>query len=63
MIASTRYINVIFLDIDGVLNGYNFWNLLGWDIISKFHSNKLKGWYRELTEPFGVHERIVKGEI
>ena len=60
MIASTRYINVIFLDIDGVLNGYNFWNLLGWDIISKFHSNKLKGWYRELTEPFGVHERKVK---
>ena len=60
MIASTRYINVIFLDIDGVLNGYNFWNLLGWDIISKFKSNKLKGWYRELTELFGVHERKVK---
>lgn len=53
-------INVIFLDIDGVLNGYNFWNLLGWNIISKFHSNKLKGWYRNLTEPFGVHERKVK---
>ena len=60
MIASTRYLNVIFLDIDGVLNGYNFWNLLGWDIISKFKSNRLKGWYRELTEPFGVHERKVK---
>ena len=60
MIASTRYINVIFLDIDGVLNGYNFWNLLGWDIISKFKSNRLKSWYRELTEPFGVHERKVK---
>ena len=58
MIAATRYINVIFLDIDGVLNGYNFWNLLGWNIISKFHSNKLKDWYRE--EPFGVHERKVK---
>lgn len=54
------FINVIFLDIDGVLNGYNFWNLLGWNIISKFNSNKLKGWYRELTEPFGVHERKVK---
>lgn len=54
------FINVIFLDIDGVLNGYNFWNLLGWNIISKFHSNKLKGWYRNLTEPFGVHERKVK---
>ena len=60
MIAATRYLNVIFLDIDGVLNGYNFWNLLGWDIISKFKSNKLKGWYRELTEPFGVHESKVK---
>ena len=54
------FINVIFLDIDGVLNGYNFWNLLGWDIISKFKSNRLKSWYRELTEPFGVHERKVK---
>lgn len=54
------FINVIFLDIDGVLNGYNFWNLLGWNIISKFNSSKLKGWYRELTEPFGVHERKVK---
>lgn len=60
MNAATRYINVIFLDIDGVLNGYNFWNLLGWDIVSKFHSNKLKGWYRNITEPFGVHERKVK---
>ena len=54
------FINVIFLDIDGVLNGYNFWNLLGWDIVSKFNSDRLKGWYRELTKPFGVHESKVK---
>ena len=54
------FINVIFLDIDGVLNGYNFWNLLGWNIISKFNSDRLKSWYRKLTEPFGVHERKVK---
>ena len=54
------FINVIFLDIDGVLNGYNFWNLLGWNIISKFNSDRLKGWYRDITEPFGVHERKVK---
>ena len=54
------FINVIFLDIDGVLNGYNFWNLLGWNIISKFNSDKLKSWYRDITEPFGVHERKVK---
>lgn len=54
------FINVIFLDIDGVLNGYNFWNLLGWNIISKFNSDRLKDWYRDITEPFGVHERKVK---
>ena len=54
------FINVIFLDIDGVLNGYNFWNLLGWNIISKFNSDRLKSWYRDITEPFGVHERKVK---
>ena len=54
------FINVIFLDIDGVLNGYNFWNLLGWNIISKFNSNRLKGWYRELTEPFGIQESKIK---
>ena len=54
------FVNVIFLDIDGVLNGYNFWNLLGWNIISKFNSDRLKGWYRDITEPFGVHERKVK---
>ena len=44
MIASTRYLNVIFLDIDGVLNGYNFWNLLGWDIISE-----LRNFFNEYT--------------
>ena len=54
------FTNIIFLDIDGVLNGYNFWNLLGWNIISKFNSDKLKSWYRDITEPFGVHERKVK---
>ena len=54
------FTNIIFLDIDGVLNGYNFWNLLGWNIISKFNSDRLKGWYRDITEPFGVHERKVK---
>ena len=54
------FINVIFLDIDGVLNGYNFWNLLGWNIICKFNSDRLKSWYRDITEPFGVHERKVK---
>lgn len=51
---------VIFLDIDGVLNGYNKWNLLGWKLICKFKCNKLRLWYRNITEPFGVHKRKVK---
>lgn len=46
---------VIFLDVDGVLNGYNFWNQLGWRIVSKIKSQKLKKWYRDVTEPFGIH--------
>lgn len=57
---TTSSIKVIFLDIDGVLNGYNFRNTLGWKIIRKFNSNKLKGWYRNLTQPFGVHKSKVK---
>ena len=52
--------NIIFLDIDGVLNGYNRWNTLGWDIVCKFNSERLRNWYRELTEPCGVHEKKVK---
>lgn len=51
---------IIFLDIDGVLNGYNFWNILGWKIISLTHSKKLKTWYRNTIKPFGVHENKVK---
>jgi hypothetical protein len=52
--------NIIFLDIDGVLNGYNRWNTLGWNIICKFNSEKLRNWYRELTDPSGVQEKKVK---
>lgn len=52
--------NIIFLDIDGVLNGYNRWNTLGWDIVCKFNSERLRNWYRELTDPCGVHEKKVK---
>lgn len=51
---------VIFLDIDGVLNGYNFWNILGWKIVRRINSNHLKGWYRKLTCPHGVHKRKVR---
>jgi histidinol phosphatase-like enzyme len=52
--------NIIFLDIDGVLNGYNRWNLLGWKIVKLTKNNKLINWYRKITEPFGIHERKVK---
>ena len=51
---------ICFLDIDGVLNGYNRWNTLGWNIVCKFNSKKLRNWYRELTDPCGVHENKVK---
>lgn len=51
---------VIFLDIDGVLNGYNQWNLIGWKIVNFLNIKPLKLWYKRITEPFGVHESKVK---
>ena len=51
---------IIFLDVDGVLNGYNKWNLLGWKIISKTHIKKLINWYKSISRPFGVHENKVR---
>ena len=55
---------IIFLDIDGVLNGYNFWNQLGWRLVCVINNKKLTQWYREFTEPFGIHvpkfKRLVK---
>ena len=49
---------IIFLDIDGVLNGYDFWSLLGWRIAAKLG---IKNWYRKHTRDiFGVHEEKVK---
>ena len=59
MVGSNRE-NIIFLDIDGVLNGYNKWNLLGWNIVCLTKDKRLEHWYRKLTDPFGVHERKVK---
>ena len=52
--------NIIFLDIDGVLNGYNKWNILGWKLMCLTKSKTLKRWYRNFTDPCGVHERKVK---
>lgn len=50
--------NIIFLDIDGVLNGYNFLNLLGWNIACLLH---VQNWYKTHTRsPFTIHEEKVK---
>ena len=51
---------VIFLDIDGVLNGYNFWSMLGWKLVCLTHSDKIKNWYRTVADPCGVHESKVR---
>lgn len=49
---------IIFLDIDGVLNGYNFWSFFGWNFACALSIEK---WYRKNTrKPFGVHEDKVK---
>lgn len=49
---------IIFLDIDGVLNGYNFWTLFGWSIACKLN---IKEWYRKhVRKPFGIHEEKVR---
>lgn len=53
-------LNIIFLDVDGVLNGYNRWNTLGWNVVCWFDSERLRNWYRKLTDPSGVHESKVK---
>lgn len=59
MFVGSQAENIIFLDIDGVLNGYNKWNLLGWDVVCLTKSKRLKRWYRKLTDPFGVHKSKV----
>ena len=51
---------IIFLDIDGVLNGYNFWSLLGWKLACLSHSEYIKDWYRKISDPCGIHESKVK---
>lgn len=50
--------NIIFLDIDGVLNGYGFWNMLGWKISNIFHIQRLYKKYAR--DPFGIHKEKVK---
>lgn len=52
--------NIIFLDVDGVLNGYNFWTLFGWKLACFTKNKKIKALYRKYSDPCGVHERKVK---
>lgn len=51
---------IIFLDIDGVLNGYNRWNLFGWKLVSKSKCRYLEKLYARYTNPFGIHKSKVK---
>ena len=48
---------IIFLDIDGVLNGYNKWNIFGYKIADKLN---IKKYYKKIIDPFGVHKSKVK---
>lgn len=49
---------IIFLDIDGVLNGYDFFRIVGWRIACCLHIQK---WYKQHTRrPFTIHEEKVK---
>ena len=52
--------NIIFLDVDGVLNGYNKWHLLLWKLVSLTKSKRLKRLHRKLFDPCGVHESKVR---
>lgn len=51
---------IIFLDIDGVLNGYGFGEYIGWKIVCIFKSRRIRNWYRRVTDPCGVHESKMK---
>lgn len=55
-----EFLKIIFLDVDGVLNGYNYWNTLGWRIACVTKSERIRSWYRNITDPCGVHENKVK---
>ena len=49
---------IIFLDIDGVLNGYNLLNNIIWKIVETLHIEKIyRDWRRN---PFGIHKEKVK---
>lgn len=58
--CSLKKENIIFLDIDGVLNGYNKWNIFGWKLVCLSKCKRLKTWYRKVSDPVGVHESKVR---
>ena len=47
---------IIFLDIDGVLNGYGFIGYIGWEIVCLLKNEYIKEWYRKISDPCGIHE-------
>ena len=51
---------VIFLDIDGVLNGYNYLTHFIYKLGSISHNKKIIKWCRNISDINGIHERKVK---
>lgn len=51
---------IIFLDVDGVLNGYGYGTKLAWDFARFTKSDKVKDFIRKLFDPCGVHKSKVK---
>lgn len=52
--------NIIFLDIDGVLNGYNKWTWLLLKVVEFFDNTRLKSWFILHIQPYGIHKKKVK---
>ena len=51
---------IIFLDVDGVLNGYGYGTKLAWDFAIFTKSDKIKDFVRKVFDPCGVHRLKVK---
>ena len=50
--------NIIFLDIDGVLNGYNYLNYVKFKLVKLLHLQKWAD--KHSRDPFGIHKEKVK---
>lgn len=51
---------IIFLDIDGVLNGYDFIGYIGWEFVCLLKNEYIKEWYRKISDPCGIHESKIR---